>query len=104
MHVAVALDARPGEQFGLELVGEPISCGVNLRWRDRAEIDDLGAAAAGRLHDHKADAAKTAVPRFAHRQREGGRDDRIDGAAAGGQYLGADRRRDAVLRRHHAAA
>ena len=69
MHVAVALDARPGEQLGAR------SRRSADRPRDRGPTGAIGPKsttsarlAAGRMHDHEADAAETAVPRLAHRQ------------------------------------
>ena len=101
--VAVARDLRPGEQLGLGRAGQRISGRVEPAGGDRAEIDGLGMLGAGAMHDHEADAAEPAVPRLDRRQSECRGDRGIDGAAARGQHLGADRGGGAALRGDDAA-
>ena len=70
VHVAVADDLRPGEQLGSHLAGQREGGRIEPVRRDRAEIDDLGAVGAGRVHDHEADAAEPAVPRLDARRAQ----------------------------------
>ena len=54
------------------------------------------------MDHHEAAAADIAGARIGHRQREADRDRGVDGVAAALQNVGADARRQRLLRHHHA--
>jgi hypothetical protein len=97
VHIPVALDLGPGEQFGAHLPGQWERGWVEAVRRDRTEIDDFGAIRTRLVGDHKADAAKAAVPRLDSGQRKSRRDHSVDRTAARLQRLGADLGGGAVL-------
>ena len=103
MHVGVTLDLRPAEQVGGGLAGQPVAGRVEPARRARAEIDHLGPALPGRMHQREADAAEAAVPGLHRRQRERGRDRGVPRVAAGVEHGDAGQRRVTRLRGDHAA-
>ena len=73
------------------------------RGRRRLAIIDRDVLVAfGRMDHHEAAAADIAGARIGHGHGKAGRDRRIDRIAAAPQDVGADPRRDFLLRHHHA--
>ncbi len=101
--VAVALDLRPGEQLGLAGAGQRIGGGVEAARRHWAEIDGLGMARAGAVHDHETDRPEPAVPRLDRGQGQRRRHGGIDRGPAHRQDFGADNSGGAALRGDDAA-
>ncbi len=104
LDVAVAFDARPGEDVGRGAVaGQRIILGPQAERRPHAVVDHLVAVFACTVEHHRAAAAGTAHPGLQHAERKRRRDHRIDAIAAGREHLGADLRRLARLRGDDAA-
>jgi len=82
-------------------VGFEVHVGVRCLRRLLAEVDRRRAAVGHADHEEAA-AAEVAGLRVRHRQRERGRDRRVDGVAAVLQRLQAHRRRVRLLTDHHA--
>ena len=72
------------------------------RCRRGLAIIDGDILAVGAVDHHEAAAADIAGPRISHGQSEGRGDRGVDGIAAPLQNVGADPRRDRLLRHHHA--
>ena len=70
--------------------------------RGLAIVDGDVLVAIRRVDDHEAAAADVSGARIGHRHRKAGRDRGIDRIAATPQDIGADLRRDLLLRHHHA--
>ena len=75
---------------------------VVARRRGLAIIDRDVLVALGRMDHHEAAAADVSRARIGHGHRKTGGDRRIDRIAATPQHVGADPRRDLLLRHHHA--
>ncbi len=84
------------------LVEEDVARG--RRRRGLAIVDRGVDTAAGEVDDHIAAAAEIAGARIGYRQREAGRDRRVDRVAPLLQDVDADARRARLLRHHHAVA
>ncbi len=79
---------------------EDIACGRERR--DLAIVDRDVFVPVGEMNHHEAAAADIARARIGHGHREAGGDRRVDGVAALPHDLGADARRNLLLRHDHA--
>ena len=104
MDVRVALDLRPAEQVGRHPAGELEARRVERGRRRRPEIDRIGARLAGAMDQRVADPAQPGIPRLDRRERERGRDRRVDRIAAGVEHRDAGLGRAFRLRDHHPAS
>ena len=94
---------RPAEQVGRHLAGELEARRIERGRRRRPEIDRIGARLAGAMDQRVADSAEPGIPRLDRRERERGRNRRVDRIAAGIEHRDAGLGRAFRLRDHHAA-
>ena len=103
MDVAVFHNGGPGEKVAREAAAQGEIGGGQRARGNRSEVDDLDAIFLCEVDEHIAYPAEAAVPRLDGGESEAGGDGGIDRIASGGERLGTDFGREAVLRCDDAA-
>jgi hypothetical protein len=104
LHVAIVLDARPGEQIGRFAAHDGVIRRIQSAGRAHAVVDDVGLRLGGAPQHHAAAGRHAAHPGLHHADRERRGDRGVDRVAARLEDRGADFGGALVLRRDHAAA